>query len=221
VLGVLALVFLLPAWAWLPAPAATHHPQHHDAPDDAPSTRWMLLFSLAYFCGGFGYVITATFIVDIVRNMPAIHLPGPWVWVLMGAIAVPSCFLWDRVSARIGQLPALTLAYALQTASFALTALGTGLPAITLAAVLFGLTVIGTVSLTLSIIGRRFPANPARAMARLTLSYGAAQMLGPLVAGYVGHANGDFHAALLLAAAIGSTGTLISAGLCLAQARRA
>ena len=41
----------------------------------------------------------------------------------------------------------------------------------------FGATFIGIVSLTLALVGRRSPANPGKAMARLTLSYGAAQII--------------------------------------------
>lgn len=208
-LGAMGLLFAVPAWIWLPAPlpAAQSKPLAADPP---PSRRWTVLFSFAYFCGGFGYVITATFIVDIVHNMHTHAVPGNWVWIIMGAVAIPSCFIWDRVSDVIGPMRAWSLGFALQTASFALTAYGDSPLSIMAGAVLFGITVIGTVSLTLSIIGRRFPANPAKAMARLTLSYGTAQILGPIVAGYVSHASGDFRGALMVATVVGTIGTLVS-----------
>jgi MFS family permease len=66
------------------------------------------------------------------------------------------------------------------------------------------------VSLTLAIIGRLYPENPAKAMARLTISYGTAQILGPIVAGYLSHATGNFRSALLFATAVGIVGTLLS-----------
>ena len=43
----------------------------------------------------------------------------------------------------------------------------------------YGATFIGIVSMTLALVGRRAPNNPGKAMARLTLSYGAAQVIAP------------------------------------------
>ncbi|WP_229228646.1 YbfB/YjiJ family MFS transporter [Comamonas thiooxydans] len=57
-------------------------------------------------------------------------------------------------------------------------------------ALLFGGTFAGIVSLMLAIVGRRFPANPAnpanpaKAMARMTLSYGVAQIGAPAMVSY-------------------------------------
>lgn len=217
VLGAIGIVFLIPSWRWVPAPpqSAAHHGDYPS--DPLPSRRWRWTFTLAYFCGGFGYVITATFVVDIIHTMHAITLPGNGVWIVMGLVAIPSCFLWDRVAAQIGGMRALALAYALQTASFALTAIGGSAVVVLLGAVLFGATVIGTVSLTLSIIGRLYPANPAKAMARLTVAYGSAQILGPIVAGYLTHSSGSYRGALLFATGIGTMGTLLAATLARSQ----
>jgi MFS-type transporter involved in bile tolerance (Atg22 family) len=59
------------------------------------------------------------------------------------------------------------------------------------------------------LIGRRFPANPARAMARLTLSYGAAQVIAPALAGYVAFYTGSYSGALLLAAVVMAVGMVL------------
>ena len=207
--GLLGILFLVPAWAWMPPPArASANDNVQRASAARPSRAWMALFHVVYFAGGFGYVITATFIVDIVRHLPTLGLPGTWVWIVMGAFAIPSCYVWDRVAAAMGALRALALAYALQTSSYALLAYGSGAAAVLLAALLYGATVMGTVSLTLTIIGRLFPANPAKAMARLTVSYGVAQIVGPIVAGYMAHGSGHYAGALLLATAIGVVGTM-------------
>src|SRR5690606_29475813 len=107
---------------------------------------------------------------------------GGWIWLLVGAAAVPSTFVWDRAAAALGQIPALLFAYALQTVSIVLPLL-TDSPALKLlGAALWGATAVGIVSLSLSIVGRHYPANPARAMARLTLSYGVAQIVAPAMA---------------------------------------
>ncbi len=212
-LGVLGLVLLVPAWRWLPAPApvdAASHGPHAGAAATAqpqaglppPSRRWRALLLAAYFCAGFGYVVSATFIVDIVEGMPLMAGRGALVWIVIGLAAVPSSLLWDRVAQALGQVPALLLAFALQTVSIVLPVLS-GTPLWNLAsAVLYGGTFAGIVSVALALVGRRFPGNPSKAMARLTLSYGAAQIIAPAMTGAVAAATGSYDGALAVTAAV-------------------
>lgn len=200
-LGALGLLFAIPAWLWLPRPAPVSGAAGAtETPAPAPDARWMWLFIAAYFCAGAGYVVSATFIVAILEALPVFSGLGSWVWVLLGLAAAPSTFLWDRVAARMGGVNALMLAYALQIVSIMLPVVTEGTLANLLSAILFGNTFVGIVSLTLSIIGRRFAANPAKAMARLTISYGIAQIIVPALAGYIATRTGSYHGALWLAA---------------------
>lgn len=67
-------------------------------------------------------------------------------------------------------------------------------------AILFGATFAGVVSMMLVFIGHQFPHNPAKAMAKLTISYGIAQITAPAIAGYIASHTGSYSAALWLAA---------------------
>jgi len=208
ILGAIGLALAVPAWLWLPAPPLGDHAI--DAAEvTLPSRRWMSLFAFAYFCAGIGYVITATYIVAIIGDMHT-AITGNWVWVVMGLAATPACPVWDKAAQWVGPTRALTLAYVLQTASIALLAWGGGPIPILAGAILFGAAMIGTVSLTLTIVGVMVPANPARAMARLTVSYGLAQILGPIVGAYMAGPAGRYHTSLVLAVAVGVPGTLVS-----------
>ena len=51
-------------------------------------------------------------------------------------------------------------------------------------------------------LGRHFPANPAKAMARMTLSYGVAQIFAPAMAGYIATATGSYQGALIVTAIV-------------------
>ena len=208
-LGWLGCVFAVPAWLWLPAPAAGPMPAAPNASAPAASSRWMLLLMATYFCAGFGYVVSATFIVTILEKLPLLQGHGGWVWVLVGLTATPSSMVWDRAAQRLGQLPALMLAYGLQIVSIVLPALSQDAALNVLSAVLYGGTFVGIVSLTLSLIGRRFPLNPAKAMARLTLSYGVAQIAAPAISGAIAHATGSYRNALLMAAIVMLAGLLL------------
>ena len=198
-LAAVGVVFFVPAWFWMPSPAVGRAQPVGDGA--VPTDRtWLITMIAAYFCAGIGYVISATFIVEIVRNLPLMVGKGNLVWVIVGLAALPSSFLWDRVQQAWGVMPALIIAYVVEIISILLPALFGGVAANMLAAVLFGGTFVGIVSLTLSLIGRRFPANPAKAMARLTLSYGVAQILAPAMAGAIAAHSGSYRGALFIAA---------------------
>lgn len=207
-LGAVAIVFLVPAWAWMPAPVPISTATGAAAPP-APGRRWRGLLIASYFCAGFGFVVSATFIVAILVQTPAFAARGSWVWVLVGITAIPSTFAWDRVAARLGLIRALMLAYALQAVSFVLPLLDDGIAAGAGSAVLFGLTFAGIVSLTLTVVGRHYPHNPAKAMATLTLSYGVAQIIAPAIAGTLARESGSYQGALVLAAIMMAIGIVL------------
>lgn len=211
-LGVVGALFLIPAWAWMPAPAPASSAQAATAPAP-PSRRWRQLLIAAYFCAGIGFVVSATFIVAILEQTPAFRGHGSAVWILVGLAAVPSTFAWDRVAAALGLIRALMLAFALQAASFVLPLLDDGLWAGLGSALLFGLTFAGIVNLTLTVIGRHYPQNPAKAMATLTLSYGVAQILAPAIAGTLARSSGSYQASLLLAAIAMTVGIFLLAAM--------
>ena len=196
----LGLLFLIPAWAWRPPvpPAASAAA----AASAAPARRWMGLMMASYFCAGWGFVISATFTVAIVERQPLLVGQGPWAWLLVGLAATPAVFLWDRVARRLGEVQALLIAFGLQVVSVMLPALSGSLGAALAGALLYGATFIGIVSLTLALVGRRSPGNPGKAMARLTLSYGVAQISAPALTGSMVQMSGSYHGALWLTALV-------------------
>jgi MFS family permease len=169
----------------------------------------MATMALSYFAAGWGFVISATFTVAIVEREPALAGQGALAWALVGLAAMPAVFLWDRVARKVGDIRALLLAFGLQTVSIVLPALSGSLTAALIGALGYGATFIGIVSLTMALVGRRAPQNPGKAMARLTLSYGAAQMIAPVVAGAMAQATGSFKGALWLTAAVMVVGMVL------------
>jgi MFS family permease len=209
----LGLVFLLPAWRWRPPVPPHVVVAAQDADGATPSRRWTWTLLTSYFAAGWGFVISATFTVAIVEREPALAGQGALAWAMVGLAAMPAVFLWDRVARRWGDKRALLLAFGLQTLSVVLPAVSGSLWAALAGALGYGATFIGIVSLTLALVGRRSPHNPGKAMARLTLSYGAAQMLAPVVAGYMAQATGTFKGALWLTAGVMLAGMALLATL--------
>ena len=209
----LGLVFFVPAWRWRPPVPPALVPAAGAQTLPQVSRRWMWTLALSYFAAGWGFVISATFTVTIVEREPALAGQGALAWALVGLAAMPAVFMWDRVARRLGDIRALLLAFGLQTVSIVLPAVSGSLLAALVGAVGYGATFIGIVSLTLALVGRRAPQNPGKAMARLTLSYGAAQMLAPVVAGAMAQATGSFKGALWLTAAVMLAGMALLATL--------
>ena len=195
---IMGLVFFIPAWRWMPAPAA--YQQSEIKTFKLPSKRWMNLMIAAYFCAGVGYVVSATFIVAILENMPALSGKGNWIWVILGMAAVPSCLIWDKISAAIGEVTALILSYCVLLISIIIPALSSAFLLNLIGALLFGATFAGVVSLMLVFIGHKFSSNPAKAMAKLTISYGVAQIAAPAIAANISTVTQTYTAALWLAA---------------------
>lgn len=212
-MAAIGLVFFVPAWLWRPpVPPAPATSTAADAPNKV-SRRWMLTMAGSYFAAGWGFVISATFTVAIVEREPALAGQGALAWALVGLAAMPAVFLWDKVARRWGDTRALLLAFGLQTLSVILPAMSGSLAAALGGAIGYGATFIGIVSMTLALVGRRAPQNPGKAMARLTLSYGAAQVIAPVIAGAMAQASGTFKGALWLTAAVMAVGMALLATL--------
>lgn len=210
----LGCLLLVPALAWLPRPdtsgLTTTGQQMVDKP---PSVLYLRVFMAAYFCAGFGYVVSATFIVAIVNQLPGMAGQGNLVFLMIGLGAAPACINWDLIARRTGDLNALIWAAVLQIVGILLPVLVGGLIPTLFGALLFGGTFIGMVSLVLSMAGRYYPTKPAKMMGKMTLSYGVAQIIGPAVTGQLAAQLGSYNAGLYFAAGVMAVGTALLLGL--------
>lgn len=211
--GVGALL-LLPALGWLPRPDTRPVTQSgQPLRDNPPGRLFLAVFMAAYFCAGFGYVVSATFIVAIVDHLPGLAGRGALAFLLIGLAAAPACINWDFIARYLGELNALIAAALLQVASILLPVAVGGFVATMLGALLFGGTFIGMVSLVLTMAGRYYPTRPAKMMGKMTLAYGAAQILGPAIVGSNAGRSGGYDDGLYLAAAVLALGILLLVAL--------
>lgn len=209
-LTALGCLLLVPALGWLPPPDRSAMTKTGQKMEDAPpSAFFMRLLMSAYFCAGIGYVVSATFIVAIIDHMPGMTGKGTLVFFVIGIAAAPSCIAWDLIARRIGKLNALIAASILQIFGIMLPVLADGLFAALAGAILFGGTVMGIVSLVLTMAGQYYPTRPAKMMGKMTLSYGAAQIIAPAVTGWLATRVGSYAGGLYLAGGAMFAGTLI------------
>lgn len=214
----LGVLLAIPAWAWLPRPDTSGTTiSGAEMVDNPPSRRFLFLMLSAYFCAGYGYVISATFIVAIVDRQEALQGLGPIVFLIVGLAAAPACIIWDLIARQLGVLTALLIAYLIQILGIILPALTDSAAAVIISAVLFGGTFIGIVSLVLTMAGRFYPTKPAKLMGKMTLTYGVAQIIAPAITGNLAERLGDYNVGLWIAAAMVLLGAIISTVLMLTE----
>jgi predicted MFS family arabinose efflux permease len=193
--GVLAVALLVPARE----PARTAAPVVAGESARNPALRRMVL---AYGLFGFGYVITATFLVAIVRGSPAIRALEPVIWIVVGLAAGPSVLFWTVLARRIGIPSAFAWAALAEAVGVLASVVWPSLVGICLAAVLVGGTFMGLTALGL-MQGRALAAtgDARRVMAAMTGAFGVGQIVGPLLAGVVSDVTGGFGVPSVAAAA--------------------
>jgi predicted MFS family arabinose efflux permease len=164
--------------------------------------------AIAYGLFGFGYIITATFIVDMVRGTPAIASLEPFIWVMFGLSAAPSVALWTALGARWGIRRGYAVAALVEAAGVALSALWLNSATVIATSLSVGGSFMGLTALGL-ISARQGGGDPRGRIALVTAVFSAGQILGPAVAGYLYDRTGSFAvpswlaaSALVLAAAL-------------------
>lgn len=209
ILAISGVVILLPAWRWLPRPEKVASNPASNMQDAAPNKSFLAIFMVAYFCAGYGYVVSTTFIVAIVNKLPGLSGMGNWSFVVLGLAASPACIIWDLIARKLGDFNALSLAYFLQIFGIIIPLLAETPSMILFGAALFGGTFIGIVSLVLTMAGRYYPTRPAKMMGKMTLAYGAAQIIAPAITATLASYTGHYAEGLYLAAGILALGAFL------------
>lgn len=212
-LALFGVLLAIPAWRWLPRPPVITMAAHNSNADTPPSKRFIQLMLASYFCAGYGYVISATFIVAIVERMPGLSGSGNLSFIILGLAATPAVLLWDFIARKTGYLKAIMLALFVQALAIYLPLWFSSLTAVLLSAALFGATFIGVVSLVLTMAGRLYPSKPTKLMGKMTLAYGSAQVIAPALTGYLAELTGHYDIGLYLAAGFVVLGAVLTAVL--------
>ncbi len=163
--------------------------------------RGLGALTLCHGLFGFGYVVTATFIVAAVRASPKLRTLEGEVWLVVGLAAMPSTALWAWVGQRAGVLLAYALACLLAAVGVAAGGLWQTQAGVLLAAALLGGTFMGITALGFTAARALAPEQGRRSSALMTAGFGIGQIAGPLVAGRLFDATGGFAVPSTIAAA--------------------
>ena len=135
---------------------------------------------LSYAGAGLGYILPMTFLPLLAKiELSDGHFLQDGTWMLVALFTIPAPWLWNKLGAIMGDLPALRLNFIIQLAGVLAAVLWPGAIGLVLCAVLVGGTFLGTVLLTQRIGRALHPHQGPRLSAAMVALYGFTQMVGP------------------------------------------
>lgn len=195
-----AVGFLLVAAMINQGPAVVANASVHEP--KLPQSSDLTKIIIAYGLFGFGYIVTATFLIAIVRNDDGGRIFEAVVWLAAGLAGLPSVYLWGLAVRRFGLSKVFAVGSIVEAVGIAASVSLGGVAGPMIGAILLGGTFIAVTAFGLQIGRALAPGAPRRALALMTASFGLGQIIGPIVAGYLADWTGDFTLASLVASAV-------------------
>ncbi|MDK9558391.1 YbfB/YjiJ family MFS transporter [Marinobacter sp. M216] len=135
---------------------------------------------LSYAGAGLGYILPMTFLPLLATlELPGDHWMLDGTWLIVALCTIPAPWIWNKLGAKIGDLPALKLNFMIQLLGVLAAVLWPGAVGLVLCAALVGSTFLGTVLLTQRIGRALHPHQGPRLSAAMVALYGFTQMVGP------------------------------------------
>lgn len=164
-------------------------------------SRDLKLLLAAYTLAGFGYILPATFLSQMAREIFVGGDLSAFFWPLFGLSAVAGVLLVIAFASRFNTRNSLGLAMVMQGAGVAMPVLMPGAAGLCIATVITGLGFLSIMQLTMK-LARQVATGPvATTVALLTSGYATGQLIGPLVSSASVDLTGSLQAALMIAAA--------------------
>lgn len=177
------------------------------------SHRWtMIHLGGIYSFFGATYVVYATFIVTALVNERGFGegTAGNF-WAIVGGLSVFSGPLFGWLSDRLGRRIGMMVVYTLFTISYALVAANLPDPFLYASIAIFGLAVWSIPTIMSAAVGDYMgPVQAVKAFGFITLFFGAGQITGPAVAGFLADATGTFHIAFWLCALLTALAVILT-----------
>jgi MFS family permease len=159
----------------------------HPATAVAPSRRQGHLgLVLCYGTFGFGYIVPATFLPAMARQLVSDPLVFGLTWPLFGLAAVVSVAIAARWLAAWPRRRIWALAQGTMALGTALPLLTQALWALAASAVLVGGTFMVATMAGLQLAREQRPENPTPLLARMTVAFATGQIAGPLLVRLLG-----------------------------------
>jgi len=167
---------------------------------------------ICYGLFGFGYILPATFLPALAREVVDDPRLFGLAWPIFGIAAAVSTAVVALLFERVNRLRVWACSHLVMATGVVLPTIWLSLKTIAIAAFLVGGTFMVVTMLGLQEARSRSPDNPTSILGRMTAAFAAGQLAGPLASGALGLLSSDHAAALSMAlqlAAIGLTMTAV------------
>jgi MFS family permease len=182
-----------------------------------PSTGLVICYGVL----GFGYILPATFLPALAREVvddPAIF---GLAWPVFGIAAALSTIIAARYFGQANRLRVWAASHVLMAAGVALPSLWLTPMTIAISALLVGSTFMVVTMIGMQEARARAPGNPTALLGLMTAAFAIGQLAGPIVSGVLDLLPGGHRAALGLALQIAAFGLAVSAAYLWRQSRPA
>jgi MFS family permease len=211
ILGALASIPPLVLSRSLPAPGAA--PATASAAVPAASAVPAATFGLVvcYTLFGFGYILPATYLPALARQLVDDPRVFGLAWPVFGAAAAVSTVLVSWRLGKANRLSVWALSHVLMALGVLLPAVWTSLAGVTLAALLVGGTFMVITMVAMQEARARAESRATRVLGQMTAGFALGQLAGPLASSAIARFTATEAGALKLALAVSALGLLASA----------
>jgi predicted MFS family arabinose efflux permease len=176
------------------------------------AARPIWVFLAAYFMFGAGYIAYMTFMIAYVRDGGGGAAAQSAFWCVIGVSSFVSPWLWRRVLARGQSGRAMAIILGTNAVGAAMPLLGHSALVLGLSAAVFGVSFFAVVAATTAFVRFNYPKQAwTKAIALVTIVFGAGQTLGPIAVGAITDSTGSLTSALVVSAATLAVGAVMSA----------
>lgn len=202
-LFVVSFILVLTIWSSIHdtkfEPLLTNSASKHSLKLPQSMFVWLLV---AYGLEGLGYIVSATFLVAMVKQMPNISVFADFSWIVVGLAAIPSPLLWSWWASKASYVKPLITALILQALGVIMPICMPNIVGVVLGSILFGGTFMGISMLSLAAARMVRQSNSNYAIALMTGFFGIGQIIGPIGAGIILDVAHSYSLALTISALV-------------------
>ena len=187
-------------------------PPGESAAASAPvSLKPMMIFLIAYFIFGAGYIAYMTFMIAYVRDAGGSAAAQSALWCLIGVGAFASPWVWRRLMAKGDSGITMGVIMAVLTVGAGLAMIGATPLWLAASALVFGNSFFAVVTATTAFSRLNYPPDAwPKVIGIMTITFGLGQTIGPFLTGAITDATGSLSYALNFSVAVLAVGAVLA-----------
>lgn len=207
--AIAAVIPLTIAWRLPAPPIAAGNAVTQSNSGNAPSNTAGLIACYTLF--GFGYILPATYLPALARQLVDDPQVFGWAWPIFGGAAALSTVAVSWGLKNANRLRVWSTSHVFMAVGVLLPGIWPSLTSVVIAALLVGGTFMVITMLGMQEARARAQGNATVVLGRMTAGFAFGQLMGPVASAAIGHFTADYSTALNYALAASALGLLLSA----------